>query len=67
MPISVLPITTTGLEMPITEKIYRVLYENASPQQVATELMGGAVRHELAGRKWRLFSLFRRQKPPPAV
>ena len=56
-----------GLEMPITEKIYRVLYENASPQQVAAELMGGAVRHELAGRKWRLFSLFRRQKPPPAV
>ncbi len=49
-----------GLEMPITENIYRVLYENADPRQVATELMGGNARHELSGRKWKLFSIFKR-------
>ncbi|MFA5308976.1 MAG: NAD(P)H-dependent glycerol-3-phosphate dehydrogenase [Dehalococcoidales bacterium] len=51
-----------GLEMPITEKLYQVLYENAEPSQVALELMGGNTRHELAGRRWRLFSVFRHQK-----
>jgi glycerol-3-phosphate dehydrogenase (NAD(P)+) len=49
-----------GLEMPITEKIYQVLYEGLAPQQAATELMMAEVRHELAGRKWKLFSFFRR-------
>jgi glycerol-3-phosphate dehydrogenase (NAD(P)+) len=51
-----------GLEMPITEKIYQVLYENADCQQAALTLMGGNARHELAGRRWRLFSLFRHQQ-----
>ncbi|MFH1646563.1 MAG: NAD(P)H-dependent glycerol-3-phosphate dehydrogenase [Chloroflexota bacterium] len=51
-----------GLEMPITEKIYQVLYEDADPRQAAVELMGGNAKHELAGRRWRLFSLFRRRK-----
>jgi glycerol-3-phosphate dehydrogenase (NAD(P)+) len=51
-----------GLEMPITEKIYQVLYEDADPRQAAVELMGGNARHELAGRRWRLFSLFRRRR-----
>jgi glycerol-3-phosphate dehydrogenase (NAD(P)+) len=51
-----------GLEMPITEKIYQVLYEDADLSQAAAELMGGNARHELAGRRWRLFSLFRRRK-----
>jgi glycerol-3-phosphate dehydrogenase (NAD(P)+) len=50
-----------GLEMPITERVYRVLYENADPDQVAAEMMGGNMRHELAGRKWRLFSFLRRR------
>ena len=49
-----------GLEMPITEKIYRVLYQGLSPRQAALELMEVEAKHELAGRKWRLFSLFRR-------
>jgi glycerol-3-phosphate dehydrogenase (NAD(P)+) len=49
-----------GLEMPITEKIHQVLYEDADPKQAAVDLMGGNTRHELAGRRWRLFSLFRR-------
>jgi len=51
-----------GLEMPITEKIHQVLYEDADPRQAAVELMGGNAKHELSGRRWRLFSLFRRRK-----
>jgi glycerol-3-phosphate dehydrogenase (NAD(P)+) len=51
-----------GLEMPITEKIYEVLYKNAKPAKAAMAMMGGNTRHELAGRRWRLFSLFRHQK-----
>jgi len=49
-----------GLEMPITEKLHQVLYEDADLSQAAAELMGGNVKHELSGRRWRLFSLFRR-------
>lgn len=48
-----------GLEMPITEAIYRVLYEGADVRQSAADLMGVAAAHELAGRKWRLFSFLR--------
>jgi glycerol-3-phosphate dehydrogenase (NAD(P)+) len=51
-----------GLEMPITEKIHQVLYEDVDPRQAAVELMGGNAKHELSGRRWRLFSLFRRRK-----
>jgi len=51
-----------GLEMPITEKIYQVLYEGVNPRQAAAELMEAEVRHELAGRKWKLFSFFRRRR-----
>jgi len=51
-----------GLEMPITEKIYQVLYQGLDPHQAADELMGAVAAHELAGRKWRLFSFFRRRK-----
>ena len=49
-----------GLEMPITEKIYQVLYTGVDPRQAAAELMAAEAKHELAGRKWKLFSLFRR-------
>jgi glycerol-3-phosphate dehydrogenase (NAD(P)+) len=51
-----------GLEMPITEKLYEVLYENVDPVQAAVQLMGGNTKHELAGRRWRLFSVFRRER-----
>jgi len=53
-----------GLEMPITGRIYQVLYENSDPREVAAEMMGGNVRHELSGRRWRLFSLFKRRNRP---
>ncbi len=56
-----------GLEMPITEKIFQVLYEDADPRQAAADLMGGNAKHELAGRRWRLFSLFKRSKNPSAT
>ena len=54
-----------GLEMPITERIYQVLYEDANPSEIASGLMGGNAKHELAGRKWRLFSLFKRKRKSP--
>ena len=50
------------LEMPITEKIYQVLYEELDLHQAAAQLMGGNAKHELSGRKWRLFSFLRRQR-----
>jgi glycerol-3-phosphate dehydrogenase (NAD(P)+) len=56
-----------GLAMPITEKIYQVLYENADPGQAAIELIGGNAKHELAGRRWRLFSLFRQRNRSTAT
>jgi glycerol-3-phosphate dehydrogenase (NAD(P)+) len=51
-----------GLEMPITETIYRILYEGADLRQAAAGLMSAGAAHELAGRKWRLFSFLRSQK-----
>ncbi len=51
-----------GLEMPITEKIYRVLYDGLTPKEAAAELMGAQVNHELTGRKWKLFSFLSRRK-----
>ncbi|HEX7475994.1 MAG TPA: glycerol-3-phosphate dehydrogenase, partial [Dehalococcoidales bacterium] len=53
-----------GLEMPITEKIYRVLYARLSPKEGAAELLGAQNNHELTGRKWKLFSFFTRRKRP---
>ncbi len=50
------------LEMPITERIYRVLYEGLSPREAALELMEANVKHELSGRRWRLFSFFKRKR-----
>ncbi len=48
-----------GLAMPITEGIYRVLYEGADLHQMANDLMQAEACHELTGRKWRLFSSLR--------
>ena len=51
-----------GLGMPITEKIYEVLFEGVNPRQAMVELMAPEARHELDGRKWELFSFFRHRK-----
>ncbi|MDP2916433.1 MAG: NAD(P)H-dependent glycerol-3-phosphate dehydrogenase [Dehalococcoidia bacterium] len=51
-----------GLEMPITERIYQVLYEGKNPRDAAEQLMRGEVNHELTGRKWKLFSFLRRRR-----
>jgi glycerol-3-phosphate dehydrogenase (NAD(P)+) len=45
-----------NLEMPITEKIHRILYEGAAVCDVIPEILGTSCRHELAGRRWKLFS-----------
>jgi len=50
------------LEMPITEKIYKVLTDSADPHQIMTEILGNEGRHELAGRSWKLFSFFRHRR-----
>ena len=49
-----------GLEMPITEKTYQVLYTGVDPRQAAAELMAAETKNELSGRKWKLFSFLRR-------
>ncbi len=49
-----------NLEMPITEKIYQILYEDAQVCDAIPEILGTSCRHELAGRRWKLFS--RRRK-----
>jgi len=51
-----------GVEMPITERIHQILYEGVNPRQAVAELMAAEANHELAGRKWNLFSLFRRRR-----
>jgi glycerol-3-phosphate dehydrogenase (NAD(P)+) len=55
---------TMGLEMPITEKIYRVLYNGLSPRDASAELMGATFEHELTGRKWKLFSFLTHRRHP---
>jgi glycerol-3-phosphate dehydrogenase (NAD(P)+) len=52
-----------GLEMPISTKIYQVLFGGADPSKAVTNLMNGTGKHELSGRRWRLFSLFKGRKP----
>lgn len=50
-----------GVEMPITEQMYNVISRGVSVREAALELMGAQARHELAGRKWKLFSAIRRR------
>lgn len=53
-----------GIEMPITERLYRVLYQGEDVRAAVKDLMAAVAGHELAGRKWNLFNLFRRHKKP---
>jgi glycerol-3-phosphate dehydrogenase (NAD(P)+) len=41
-----------NIEMPITEKLFHVLYEDAPVCDVMAEILGTSCRHELAGRRW---------------
>lgn len=54
------------LEMPITKRMYQVLYRGASVQEIIPDILGARYRHELAGRKWKLFSFLRRHSPSRA-
>jgi glycerol-3-phosphate dehydrogenase (NAD(P)+) len=49
-----------NLEMPITEKIYKVLYKRANVQTAIPEILGAKCKHELAGRRWKLSSFLKR-------
>ncbi|MBE9513169.1 MAG: NAD(P)-dependent glycerol-3-phosphate dehydrogenase [Chloroflexi bacterium] len=51
-----------GLGMPVTEKIYQVLFEDADPRQVVAEITSAEASHELAGQNWEFFSFSHRRK-----
>ncbi|MBN1862923.1 MAG: NAD(P)-dependent glycerol-3-phosphate dehydrogenase [Dehalococcoidales bacterium] len=50
------------LGMPVTEKIYQVLFEGVHPRQVVAEITSSDASHELAGQNWAFsdFSLNRK-------
>jgi len=50
------------LGMPVTEKIYEVLYEGKSPRDAILEILDSGGKHELSGRKWQFFSFFRKHR-----
>ncbi|MFC2024583.1 NAD(P)H-dependent glycerol-3-phosphate dehydrogenase [Chloroflexota bacterium] len=52
-----------GLGMPVTEKIYQVLFEGADPRQVVAEITSSEASHELAGQNWEFSSFY---KNPPS-
>jgi glycerol-3-phosphate dehydrogenase (NAD(P)+) len=45
-----------NLEMPITERIYQVLYCDVKVDDAVAEILGASCKHELAGKRWKLFS-----------
>jgi glycerol-3-phosphate dehydrogenase (NAD(P)+) len=45
-----------NLEMPITQRIYQVLYCGAKVDDAVAEILGASSKHELAGKRWKLFS-----------
>jgi len=51
-----------GLQMPITEKIYQVLFKGADPRQAVAESMAAEAGHELTGQKWELHSFSQNQR-----
>ncbi|MBI4284593.1 MAG: NAD(P)-dependent glycerol-3-phosphate dehydrogenase [Chloroflexi bacterium] len=56
-----------GLEMPITEKMYQILYNGLEPRQAVAELLAAQTGHELSGRRWRLFAFLKRHKVKTAA
>jgi glycerol-3-phosphate dehydrogenase (NAD(P)+) len=51
-----------NIEMPITERIYKVLYKNAKVKDIIPEILNVSNKHELAGRKWKFFAFLRGKK-----
>ena len=49
-----------GLGMPVTGKIYQVLFEGADPREIVAEITSAGASHELAGQNWE-FSDFAKQ------
>ncbi len=45
-----------GIEMPVTEMIYRVLFEGADPRKAVLGSLAASAGHELNGRAWGLTS-----------
>jgi glycerol-3-phosphate dehydrogenase (NAD(P)+) len=50
-----------GVGMPITEKLYRLLYQGLTPERAANEMLNEETLHELEGRKWRLLKVVRKK------
>jgi glycerol-3-phosphate dehydrogenase (NAD(P)+) len=50
-----------NIEMPITERIYQVLYCDAAVDDAVAEILGASYKHELAGKRWRLFSFINKR------
>ena len=51
-----------GLGMPVTEKIYQVLFEGAAPHQVVAEITSAGASHELAGQNWEFSNFSQNRK-----
>ncbi len=47
------------IEMPITEKLYDILYREAKPETILYGILGTRGQHELSGKRWNLFSFFK--------
>ncbi len=50
-----------NLEMPITERIYQVLYCDGKVEDAIADILGASYKHELAGKRWKLFSFTRKR------
>lgn len=48
------------LEMPITEGLYDILYRGTNAERILDGILGVEGRHELAGKRWNLFSFLKR-------
>jgi glycerol-3-phosphate dehydrogenase (NAD(P)+) len=51
-----------NLEMPITQGVYQVLYCDLPAEEAILNILGATYKHELAGRRWKLFSFLNRRQ-----
>jgi len=52
-----------NLEMPITQHIYQVLYSDNNASDAIAKVLGASYKHELAGKRWKLFSFLGKKSP----